>query len=289
MTTITGAPVVVGIDSSAGALAAVRVAAREARLRHRGLRIVHAFTWPPTRWNAPPRWAAVAPDACRAQTRFVLAQAARTARRVAPGVDLTGVIAEGQPAPVLLAESEHAMLVVVGSRAGGGLPGMLIGSVAGLDLADARSPVLVVRGRPNPDGPVIVGVNGSRTSTAAVDFAAEEATLRNTDLVAVHAWSDDDTTELTGPVRDTSELEERVLAEASAGLTARFPDLRVRPQVRRGSARHLLRDWSQTAQLIVVGTRRPGGFAERLPGSVSHYLLRRAACPTVVVGAAKPE
>jgi nucleotide-binding universal stress UspA family protein len=283
MTTTAGASVVVGVDSSAGALAAVRVAAREARLRHRRLRIVHAFAWPPVGWATPPGWGALPPDACREQTRFVLTEAARVARRVAPGIELTGVIADGQPAPVLLAESEHAVLVVVGSRSGGGLPGMLVGSVAGLALATAGSPVLVVRGRRNPDGPVVVGVDGSPTSLAAAEFAAEAAALRDTELVAVHAWSDDDTTELTGYAQDDAELENRVLAEVRAGLTGRHPDLRIRQQVWRGSARGLLRDWSQVAQLVVVGSRRPGGFAERLPGSVSHYLLRRAACPTAVI------
>ncbi|MEV1147848.1 universal stress protein, partial [Micromonospora sp. NPDC049799] len=48
MTIDTGAPVVVGVDGSAAALDAVRVAAREAAYRQRPLRVVHAFIWPLT-------------------------------------------------------------------------------------------------------------------------------------------------------------------------------------------------------------------------------------------------
>jgi nucleotide-binding universal stress UspA family protein len=289
VTTVAGAPVVVGVDSSPGALAAVRVAAREAHLRHRGLRVVHAFTWPVAGWATTPGWAVLPPDACREDAAISVAEAANVARRVAPGIEITGEVVDGSPGPVLLAESRHAVLVVVGNRGRGGFPGMLIGSVAGPVAAHAASPVLVIRGHRHPDGPVVVGIDGSPTSVLALDFAAEEAVLRDTELVALHAWSGGDGTELNADLPMTHEFwagdeeQQRVLAEALAGLAGRHPDLRVRRQVRRGSARRLLRDWSQTSQLVVVGDRGHGGFAGLLLGSVSHHLLMRAGCPTAVV------
>lgn len=75
MTTVAGTPVVVGVDSSAGAQSAVRMAAREARLRHRPRRDVHAFLLPAD------GWAATAPGACRDGATAVLATAVNAARR----------------------------------------------------------------------------------------------------------------------------------------------------------------------------------------------------------------
>jgi nucleotide-binding universal stress UspA family protein len=127
------------------------------------------------------------------------------------------------------------------------------------------------------------------TSSAALDFAAEEAVLRGTELVALHSWSGNDGTELNAGLPMTYEFwageeeERRVLAEALAGVAERHPDLRIRRQVRRGSARRLLHDWSLTSQLVVVGDRGHGGLAGLLLGSVSQHLLLRAGCPTAVV------
>jgi nucleotide-binding universal stress UspA family protein len=124
---------------------------------------------------------------------------------------------------------------------------------------------------------------------AALEFAAEEAALRGAELVALHAWNGNDGTELNADLPMTYEFwsgeeeEQRVLAEAVAGLTDRYPDLRIRRQVRRGSARRILRDWSLSAQLVVVGDRGHGGFAGLVLGSVSQHLLLRAGCPTAVV------
>jgi nucleotide-binding universal stress UspA family protein len=98
--------------------------------------------------------------------------------------------------------------------------------------------------------------------------------------------SSNDETELNADLPMTYEFwegeeeEGRVLAEALAGIIERYPDLRVRRQVRRGFARRLLTGWSRTAQLVVVGRRGHGGL---LLGSVGQHLLHHAGCPTAVV------
>lgn len=284
-----GAPVVAGFDGSASSLAAVRLAAREASLRHRRLRLVYAITGPPDGWVTTPGLTAPPPRAGRERAEIDLVKAVDLAGKVARGTDVTGVIVMGDPADVLLAESRHAVLLVMGNRGNGGFTGLLAGSVAQRVARNATGPVLVVRGHENRDGPVVVGVDGTVRSAAALDFAAEEAELRGTELVALHTWSGKDGTELNAELPMTYEFwageeeEKRVLAETLAGVAERYPDLPVRRQDRRGSARRLLRDWSLTAQLVVVGDRGHGGFAGLLLGSVSQYLLLRAGCPTAVV------
>jgi nucleotide-binding universal stress UspA family protein len=119
---------------------------------------------------------------------------------------------------VLLAESNGADLLVLGDRGLGGLTDLIIGSVAVQTAAHARCPVLIVRGTPLPDGPVVAGVDGSRTSALALDFAAEEASLRDTELVALHTWGGNDDTGLDADLPMTYEFwsgeeeETRVLA-----------------------------------------------------------------------------
>jgi nucleotide-binding universal stress UspA family protein len=200
----------------------------------------------------------------------------------------TEVIA-GEAVTVLPAESRHAALLVLGDRGTGGFHGMIAGSVAVRAATHAVCPVVVVRGHQRPDGPVVVGVDGSGNSSAALEFAADEADRRGTDLVALHAWTGGDSTELNAELPMTYEFwagpdeEERVLAESLAGIAEQHPGLSIQGMVRRGSARRLLQELSRSAQLVVVGDRGHGGFAGLLLGSVSQHLVYHAACPTAVV------
>lgn len=289
MCSTAGAPVVAGFDGSPRSLAAIRLAAREARLRHRALRLVYALAGPPEEWVTTAGPVGSPSRIRRERAEIDLAKAVDLARKAARGSEVRGEIITGDPAAVLVAESSRAILLVIGNRGSGGFAGMVIGSVAQRIAAHATGPVLMVRGHENRDGPVVVGVDGTVASTAALDFAAEEAVLRGTELVALHAWSGNDGTELNAELPMTYEFwageeeERRVLAEALAGVAQRYPDLRIRRQVRRGSARRLLHDWSLTSQLVVVGDRGHGGLAGLLLGSVSQHLLLRASCPTAVV------
>ena len=297
MTALAGAAIVAGIDGSPQSLTAVETAASEAALRHRPLRIVHAFVWPPVGTVmtpglvAPmtPGLAAPSLQAFRDRAEAYLAEAVELAGKVAPEVVTTADIVTGRPAPVLLAESRRADLLVLGDRGLGGFTGLIIGSVAVQTATHGDCPVLVVRGKQRPDGPVVVGVDGSRTSVLALEFAAEEADLRGAELVALHVWNGIDLTELNDSLPMTydfwsgEEEENRVLAEALAGIAERHPDVRIRRHVRRGSARRLLNDQSRIAQLVVVGDRGHGGFTGLLLGSVSQHLIYHAECPIAVV------
>jgi nucleotide-binding universal stress UspA family protein len=88
------------------------------------------------------------------------------------------------------------------------------------------------------------------------------------------------------PVHELSTVEDRWLDDALAPYRQRYPDLAVVAHVVNGSPAEVLTSLSETAQLLVVGSRGRGGFRGLLLGSVSHQVLHHAHCPVGVVRAA---
>jgi nucleotide-binding universal stress UspA family protein len=226
------------------------------------------------------------------EIEHLIAEAVERARTVAPEVDVTAAVANGEPLTVLEAQSRTAELVVVGSRGMGGFVGLLVGSTAAHLAAHARCPVLVVREQPTPAGPIVLGVDGSPAGEKAVDFAFAEAAMRGVGLVGVHAWTpwNAPMRPLRGPSTPNANQpgalarsEERLLSEALAGHRERYPCVPVERTVVRGGPREALIEASRTAQLLVVGARGRGGFAGLLLGSVSQAMLHHAHCPVSVV------
>ncbi|WP_458249523.1 universal stress protein [Streptomyces sp. MAI_2237] len=286
--------VVVGVDGSASSLAAVDAAAREARSREAGLRVVHAFVWPAT--HVPlGSWPLGPPEGgMRHMVEHLVDEAVERAHKAAPEVEVSHVVVTGEPLTVLEAQSRAAELVVVGSRGMGGFVGLLVGSTAVHLVAHGRCPVLVVREGPAADGPVVLGVDGSPAGEPAVEFAFAEAALRDTRLVAVHAWTTwnaplppppDASLPYANPPGALAAEEERLLFEALAGHRERYPEVEVEHRVVHGRTRETLIEASRSAQLTVVGARGRGGFAGLLLGSVSQALLHHAHCPVAVVRA----
>ncbi|MFJ5731776.1 universal stress protein [Streptomyces paradoxus] len=285
-------PVVAGVDGSPSSLDAVGVAGHEAAIRGAELRLVHAFGrssshlpagGPP--WN--PAGAGV-----RELLDGTLAAAERRARDVAPQVDIARDVTVGEPLTVLEIASRTASLVVVGSRGLGAFSSLLLGSTSGHLAAHGRCPVLVVRGRPNPAGPVLLAVDGSPASEEAVRFAFTEASLRGADLMALHVCRAGSPEVYDGPAdppfvtydeTHLRERAERVLDAALAGRPETYPVVPVARRPLVGRVRHTLIDASADAQLLVVGARGRGGFTGLLLGSVSQAVLHHAHCPVAVV------
>ncbi|MBT3164195.1 universal stress protein [Streptomyces sp. Vc74B-19] len=284
--------VVVGVDGSASALTAVETAAREARLRGASLKVVHAFMWPAMHVPMGPSPLGPSGGGLRSMVERLLADAVGRAEAAVPGVDVSGSVVTGEPLTVLEAQSRAAELVVVGSRGMGGFVGLMVGSTAVHLAAHGRCPVLVVRGEARSDGPVVVGVDGSGANSAAVDFAFREADLRDTTLVAVHAWTawnaalpapQDPAEPYANPPGALAEGERRRLAEALAGHRERHPGVVVEQRVVHGPTREALIEAGRTARLTVVGARGRGGFTGLLLGSVSQALVHHAPSPVAVV------
>ena len=270
--------VIVGVDGSPSSLAAVDAAAREAALRGARLRIVHAYSRP----------ADLDP-----MVHGVLAQAEQRAREDAPGLEVDRTVASGETLTVLRSESRQAVLTVVGGRGRSGVGDLLLGSTAVQLAAHGHGPLLVVRGRAEPEGPVLLAVDGSPTGNAAAEFAFAEAGLRGVPLVALHVWNTwSEPTPYEGHADPMSvvvdldrlaEKHQRLLAEAVAPWRDAFPGVAVELRAERGRVRHTLLEASRTAQLVVAGARGRGGFTGMLLGSVSQALLYHADCPVTVV------
>ena len=187
----TGRPVVVGADGSESALRAVRWAARTAASRGRGLHVVHAYGGvDPSLVADASLWRRYQQDLLD-HAREIAARAVAVAHEAAPSVTVTEELVDGAAAPALLERADDALLVV-GEQGSGGLGGTLVGSVASSVAAHAVAPVVVVRGDEptEPAAPVVVGVDGSPVSEAAIDFAVVAADLASCPLVAVHTWWD---------------------------------------------------------------------------------------------------
>ncbi len=142
---------------------------------------------------------------------------------------------------------------------------------------------------------VVVGVDGSEGSKAALRFAAGEAALRNAKLSVVCAWHIP--SGVTGggwtPAVDiTAGFEDVARNTASEAVTevARLqPGVDCERRVVEGQAAEVLVRESEGADLLVVGSRGLGGFKRLLLGSVGQQVVNHARCPVVIVPPAERE
>jgi nucleotide-binding universal stress UspA family protein len=135
-----GGRIVVGVDGSSGAGAAVAWAAEEAARRNAVLAVLSAWPiHPSSRWLT--REAA---DDLDAEARRAAQRAADLAAEVAPGLSLELVVRETGAAAALIEASEEVDLLVLGSRGMGPVRGSLHGSVGAECIHHARCPVVIV-------------------------------------------------------------------------------------------------------------------------------------------------
>ena len=156
--------IVVGVDGSAGAAAALAWALEEARLRQSALDAVHVWRLPlyaavPEPWfvgmpELPHELDARVEAATEAHARDVLDAAVAEAGRegAEAGIEVRKEVVRGQAAHVLLEAARDADLLVVGSRGHGGFAGLLLGSVSQQCVQHASCPVVVVRAAAGEDG-----------------------------------------------------------------------------------------------------------------------------------------
>ncbi|PVZ06825.1 universal stress protein [Actinomycetospora cinnamomea] len=280
-------PITVGVDGSQAALRAVRWAARAAAAGGRGLRLVLAHVpVDPALLIDVALWRRVQQD-LQEGAREHLARAVTAAHDIVPDLAVAEEVVEGPAAPTLLERAGDGLLVV-GEHGEGAFGGPVPGSVATAVAAHAAGPVVVVRGEEPTasDAPVVVGVDGSPASTAAIDFAVAAADAAGCPLVAVHTRWDVLVGPELEPLLDWGAIsvdERRVLAEQLAGRATTHPDVRVIPVVERSHPSRVLLSRARGARLLVVGTRGRGGFTGLLLGSVSRTMVHRAPCPVAVV------
>lgn len=287
-------PVVVGIDGSPTAERALQYAAWEAERRHAPLTLIYGYQ--PMAVYGPGLVYADSDIELRKWAADMLEDAAGRVQQTHQ--KLVGVqhkVLGGSAAGALIGESEHASLVVVGSRGRGGFAGMMLGSVSSQVALHSAAPVVIVRPGADPEGPidggpVLVGVDGSTGSQHALEFAFDQASARNVPLFAVYVWGALPTGNL-GPISNeffelgpAQQEADRLLAEALAGWSEKYPDVEVNKLATHSyNPSRTLADLGVHAGLIVVGSRGRGGFGALLMGSTADGVVRHAERSVAVV------
>ncbi|MFB0627479.1 universal stress protein [Streptomyces sp. AB3(2024)] len=280
--TAEGRELVVGIDPARDWRLALAWAADEAHRRRLGLHLVVAV---PARDNT--RHAEDTPHrtALRQAGAQALHEALVWARERHPELQVAGDVLEGPPAAVIGRLSGEARMVVLGSRhLGRAAEVFSAGSLVVPVAAQADCAVVVVGDAEHVSQQppyVVVGIDGSESSKAALAFAYEEADLRGAQLRALSVFE---------PPVFTSQDEEvalrarrRLLAETTAGWSADYPDVTVRHEIPIGHPVEELAKAAEHALAVVVGRRGRGGYSGMRLGSVVHGLLHRARCPVITV------
>lgn len=135
---------------------------------------------------------------------------------------------------------------------------------------------------------ILVGVDGSKESLQAVEWAADRASRTGSELTIICAYALPSFTaaSLDGGYAALDDETIKASAQAvvdEAAQAAKRDGLTVNTVLEPGDPAGVLIDLSEDYQMVVVGTRGGGGFADRLLGTVSSALPAHASCPVVVV------
>jgi nucleotide-binding universal stress UspA family protein len=210
-------------------------------------------------------------------------------------------VIDGDAVDVLLnaSEQEQAALVVLGARGVGDRPELALGSTSLRVLQVTRVPTLVIPGTasagtaPSQLRHVLVGIDRSPASLAALEVAAELAAVLGGSLSVVEAFEFDPPFPLGPSAADTSRGEEHALERTAAAVEELVREIRARGiavqvVVRSGDPAATLLQIADDvdADLVVVGSRGGGDPADPLLGSVARSVVARGRRPTLVVPAA---
>jgi nucleotide-binding universal stress UspA family protein len=294
--TADSARIVVGVDGSPGAFAALVRALAEAARSGADVEVASAFPVG-DHWNDPlliddRRIASLRSDTGARARAFVaraLSDPAATAVPHAAAVEMSVTIVAGEPAEHLVNLARGARLLVVGSRGRGGVRSTLLGSVALHCTTHAPCPVVVVHAPLQPTAArVVVGFDDSAVARTALARAAEEARRRGAALEVVAAyqpvvyWSD--VVAAVPPSVEESMPEfrsrvERLVAEVLGEPLGQ--GVSVVAEV--GPADEVLVRRAEGAELLVVGSRSRSRLTGMVLGSVALHCVVHASCPVLVV------
>ncbi|MFD6566448.1 universal stress protein [Micromonospora profundi] len=259
------AEVLVGLGSEHD-LPVVEQATREAAGHGRALHLLHIFDWQAA-------FSADTVAAPRQRAEELITKAAQLAHQIEPDLTVGAEIVEGTMLPTLIRRSEMAFLLAVGdSGMADSRPGAPVETPAVQMAARAGCPLLVVRREPPPQGPVLVGVDGSPSSRLALRWALACAARRGTPLLAMRVVETDE---------DTDAVAEQ-LSEAIDRHANHHPGVSTECRVVRGDPGQVLVEASRSAQVVLVAARgdEPG---RAILGAVAQSLLYHSPAPVVVV------
>ena len=266
--------VVVGVDGSPAALAAARYALWRAQLSGLDLVVVHAYAIPALQEPLSEDFTAGVRDDARAVLDRVVALL-----DVPPDVGVRTILQPSSPALLLRAAAATAQVVVIGRGGDGWLERHLSRNLVHSLCTNVTCPVVVVpvgwQPTAEPSRPVVVALQGDLPSAASLQITFEEADLRGTAVLALHAMP------ANAYPRELA-AHDRNLSELLAGSKQDYPQVPVSVQTVAGEPSQALIDASPDAGLIVVTfphASRIGAWT----WSVARGVLGRAGCPVAVV------
>ncbi|MEP7047055.1 MAG: universal stress protein [Ilumatobacteraceae bacterium] len=272
--------IIVGVDGSEPSQQALRWAAHEAGRRNASVLAVSCFGVPVM---GSPEGAVYASqdyvEGAETAAKAIVADAAQQVAAIDPKITVEGITSM-EPAAVVISDAarDGDEIVVGASGHGGFLNGL--GSVATGVAHRSHVPVVVVPANPpvaigTTIRAIIVGVDGSSESIAALAWAHDTAQLCGAQLTAVYAW--------TEPNNETDSAAELGSALASFGSGASGGSVDVRSLVVEQPADEALVDAAKDADLVVVGSHGRGALRSALLGSVSHKVAHGATCPVAII------
>ncbi|WP_053207633.1 universal stress protein [Jiangella muralis] len=284
--------IAVGVDGSPDSGVALGWATAEAELRGSKLLVVHGLFMPVA--LVPFSDVAVLPpsDDLLVNAEDILEKARQRVKDLAPDVSAETFLMLKHPVDAILDVARNATLIVAGTRGLNTFGAFALGSVSGRVAVQSPRPTVVVPPNTRPDdGSIVVGVDGSAESDAAVRFALIEASRRSAKVVAlnayhgralsVRAFEPDALVKATGAEHRHAE---NLVAEAiDRARETVGSDVAVTVRTDAGHPADVLVDAGQDAAMIVVGSRGRGQVRSMLLGSVSRSVLHGAKRPVVVV------
>ncbi len=278
----------VGYSGSDTSAEAVTWAATEAAVRGAALRIITCVEMPVVSGEAALGWnSGEAYEAIRAGSVSASDEMAAKVKAMHPTLAVTAEVIPGPASSALLTDTAATDFIVVGASSHEGAAAFWLGTTPRQLVHNSPCPVAVIRGAATRGAPdrIVVGIDGSETSDAAVKWAADEADRHRVNLHLVHGWS-----YAYAPV-DASATQARDLTEVDADCTLnRSIDLArercggtVTGQLVETSAVTALLEAVRDGDLLVLGSHGHGGLRNRLLGSTVNSVLDAAAVPVVVV------
>ncbi|MBS1806581.1 MAG: universal stress protein [Acidobacteria bacterium] len=283
-----------GSDCAKSALDDMRIAGLPDNAQVQVVGVLETWLPPPSSWE-------LTEGAIQASREMdVLSQAQEAAvslRALFPSWDLNVQEEMGSPASVLLkiADGWKPDLIVIGSHGRSALGRFFLGSVSQKVVHEAHCSVRVARGRvQEPDTPLrlLIGVDGSAGSEAAVDMVVRRQWPANTEVELVnatwsspHLYSEAAATALTTWLAEEHARIETMLKNAQEKLAAK--GLQVSVLVKQEDPKTLLCEEAERwgADCIFVGAKGVGKLERLLIGSVSSAVAARANCSVEVVRA----
>lgn len=286
--------VIVGVDGSEGSIEALRWAAQAAARRTWPLHVMTCAQLPisiEAGMVGAGAFAGSSMDVIVHDQEEINQRAVDLTRTFGLGLTVSGETVLGAPGYALVSVSHPDDLLVVGATSHQGHLTDMLGSVPTVVAHRAKCPVVVVHGgeRRGPElSRIVVGIDGSAGSEAALEWAIEETLRSDAELVLVHGWTYPYTGARTGisEPRDQMRLDAmRTLEAAALKVNELAPAVRHHSIITEESPAKAIIDAAVDADLVVVGSRGHGGFVALLLGSVSRTVLQHSSRPVAVVRA----